>query len=65
MNQIAWLEKNIAEMERFLAQDQDALALEPDDVCGKLALVGTENHLADLRHQLDLAQKERKKERKN
>jgi hypothetical protein len=54
MNQIAWLEKNIAEVEQLLVADQDVAQKNPDSFSARLSLQSTKDRLADLQKQLQL-----------
>lgn len=62
MNQIAWLEKNIAEVEQLLVADREAVQNNPESFSAKLSLKSTENRLADLQKQLQLEKDKREKE---
>jgi len=62
MNQIAWLEKNIAEVEQLLAADREAAQKNPESFSAKLSLQSTENRLVDLQKQLQLEKDKREKE---
>lgn len=59
MNVIARLEKNIGEVELMLAEDRAWLKAEPDSIAAQTQLAGTQNHLADLRHQLQIEKEKR------
>jgi len=60
MNQIAWLEKNIAEVERLLAADREkAQRYPPGSIAHKLILKSGENRLLDLQNQLRIEKEDR------
>ncbi|WP_310601464.1 hypothetical protein [Desulfobulbus sp.] len=62
MNQIAWLEKNIMDVERLLSSHKAWMDQAPSSFSARLVHAGTESRLAELRQQLYLEKEKRGKE---
>jgi len=62
MNTISWLTRHIAERERHLAEGMARLEAAPGSFALGLLVRNIQDHVAELRHQLHLAQSERNKE---
>lgn len=62
MNQIAWLENNIGEVERLLPSHRAWLDQAPDSFSARLICEGTEARLAELQHQLRQEKERRDRE---